>query len=156
MTAGADGKRIQRLVDRSGFIYEGEGYSQNELKELPYLQPYLNLDGSYLPLRGIERVVELLDLASNTQPELYREWGVVSLQYYNGRIELPGQVIEVRTKNIPTIVFSASTDFELQLDRLLYILDYFEKNGDPSLKRVDLSLRGSAAVQLSSGRAHVF
>ncbi|MFT5351225.1 MAG: hypothetical protein ACI9MF_002046, partial [Gammaproteobacteria bacterium] len=109
-----------------------------------------------LPLRGVEPVVELLDLMRNTQPQLFDTWQVVSLQYYNGRTGLPGQVIEVRSTVVPKIVFAVSKDVALQLDRLVYILDYFEKNGDPSLKRIDLSLRGAAAVQLSSGRAQLF
>jgi hypothetical protein len=156
LTAGSDGKRRLRLIARDGVVYRGVGYSVNALKQLPYLQPYQHPDGSYLPLRGVEPVVELLDLMRSTQPQLFDTWQVVSLQYYNGRTGLPGQVIEVRSTVVPKIVFAVSKDVALQLDRLVYILDYFEKNGDPSLKRIDLSLRGAAAVQLSSGRAQLF
>ena len=156
VTANADGKRRLRLVARDGVVYQGVGYSMSALKQLPYLQPYQHADGSYFPLLGIEPVVELLDLVRDTQPELYDSWQVVSLQHYNGRTGLPGQVIEIRSKTVPKIVFGVSKDFALQLDRLMYLLEYFKKNGDPSLKRIDLSLRGAAAVQLSSGRAQVF
>lgn len=156
LTANADGERSLRLVSRDGTVYRGLGYSGNALKQLPYLQPYRHPDGSYFPLRGIEPVVELLDLARNSQPEIFDTWQVVSMQYYNGIVGLPGQVIEVRSKIVPKIVFGVSKDFAIQLDRLVYILDYFEKNGEPSLKRIDLSLRGAAAVQLSSGRAQVY
>ena len=156
MTAGADGKHRLRLVARDGVVYRGFGYSGEALKRMPYLYPYRHPDGSYLPLRGIKPVVELLDVVSSTQPQLFETWQVVSLQYFNGNTELPGQVIEVRSKNVPQIVFGASKDFALQLDRLAYILDYFKKNGEPALKRIDLSLRGGAAVQLSSGRAQVY
>jgi hypothetical protein len=156
LTVGSDGKRHLRLVARDGVVYRGEGYSVAALKQLPYLQPYQQADGSYLPLRGLEPVVELLDLVRNSQPKLFDTWKVVSLQYYNGREGLPGQVIQVRSKIVPKIVFSVSKDAALQLDRLIYILDYFEKNGNPSLKSIDLSLRDAAAVRLSSGRAQVF
>ena len=156
VTANADGKRRLRLVARDGVVYQGVGYSMSALKQLPYLQPYQHADGSYFPLLGIEPVVELLDLVRDTQPELFDSWQVVSLQHYNGRTGLPGQVIEIRSKTVPKIVFGVSKDFALQLDRLMYLLEYFKKNGDPSLKRIDLSLRGAAAVQLSSGRAQVF
>jgi hypothetical protein len=156
LTVDSSGKRSMRLVARDGVVYHGFGYSATTLKQLPYLQPYQHADGSYLPLRGMETVVELLDLTRSVQPKLFNTWQVVSLQYYNGRTDLPGQVIEVRSTIVPKIVFGASKDAALQLDRLVYILDYFEKNGDPSLKRIDLSLRGAAAVQLSSGRAQVF
>ena len=156
VTANADGKRRLRLVARDGVVYQGVGYSMSALKQLPYLQPHQHADGSYFPLLGIEPVVELLDLVRDTQPELFDSWQVVSLQHYNGRTGLPGQVIEIRSKTVPKIVFGVSKDFALQLDRLMYLLEYFKKNGDPSLKRIDLSLRGAAAVQLSSGRAQVF
>ena len=156
ITASSDGTRHLRLIARDGFVYRGLGYSRDALTQLPYLHPYQHADGSYLPLLGIEPVVKLLDLVNNIQPELFDTWEVVSLQYFNGNTELPGQVIEVRSRNVPKIVFSASKDFALQLDRLAYILDYFRKNGEPALKRIDLSLRGAAAVQLSSGRAQVY
>lgn len=156
ITVNSDGTRRLRLIARDGVVYRGFGYSRDTLNQLPYLHPYQHSDGSYLPLRGIKPVVGLLDLVSSMQPELYGTWQVVSLQYFNGNTELPGQVIEVRSKNVPKIVFGASKDFALQLDRLAYILDYFKKNGEPALKRIDLSLRGAAAVQLSSGRAQVY
>ena len=81
-----------------------------------------------------------------SQPKLFDTWQVVSLQYYNGKTGLPGQVIEVRSKIVPKIVFGVSKDAALQLDRLVHILEYFEKNGDPSLKRIDLSLRGAPGL----------
>lgn len=156
LTLGSDGKRRLRLVARDGVVYRGEGYSKSVLKSLPYLQPYQDRDKSYLPLRGMDRAVELLDLVHNTQPKFFDTWQVVSLQNFNGRTNLPGQVIEVRSSIVPEIIFGASKDFALQMDRLVYILNYFEEQGDPSLKKIDLSLRGAAAVQLSSGRAQVF
>ena len=39
-----------------------------------------------------------------------------------GDSRLPGQVIELRTKLIPRILFGANKDFALQLNRLDYIL----------------------------------
>lgn len=156
IVADSEGKRRLRLVARDGVVYKGVGYSADALKQLPYLQPHRQADGSYFPLSGIETVVALLDVVHDTRPKLYATWQVVSLQYYNGKSGMPGQVIEIRSTIVPKIIFGVSKDFALQLDRLLYILDYFEKNGDPSLKKIDLSLRGAAAVQLSSGRAQVF
>lgn len=156
IVADSEGKRRLRLVARDGVVYKGVGYSADALKQLPYLQPHRQADGSYFPLSGIETVVALLDVVHDTRPKLYATWQVVSLQYYNGKSGMPGQIIEIRSTIVPKIIFGVSKDFALQLDRLVYILDYFEKNGDPSLKKIDLSLRGAAAVQLSSGRAQVF
>ncbi len=92
----------------------------------------------------------------STEPKLFRTWQVVSLQHYSGDLDLPGQVIEVRSTIVPRIIFSASAGYRRQLDRLAYILEYVRNQGNPSIERIDLSLRGSAAVQFSSGRIGTF
>ena len=152
MIASVNGSRNLRLVARDGVVYKGLGYSATSLKQLPFLQPYRHPDGSYFPLHGIEQVAQLLELVRSKQPNLFRTWQVVSLEHYAGNQDLPGQVIEVRSKVVPEIIFSATTDYAMQLDRLVYLLNYLEKRGNPSLERIDLSLRDSAAVRLSSGR----
>lgn len=154
--AGADGKRLLRLVARDGVVYDGLGYPKATLKNLPFVQPYQHVDKSFFPMRGIERVAELLELVRRSEPKLFRTWEVVSLEHYSGDLELPGQVIEVRSTIVPRIIFSASADYSRQLDRLSYILEYVKNQGNPSLERIDLSLRGSAAVQFSSGRVGTF
>ena len=152
MIASVNGGRNLRLVARDGVVYKGVGYSATSLKQLPFLQPYRHPDGSYFPLHGIEQVAQLLEMVRSKQPSLFSTWQVVSLEHYAGNQNLPGQVIEVRSKGVPKIVFSATTDYAMQLDRLVYLLGYLEKRGNPSLERIDLSLRDSAAVRLSSGR----
>ena len=154
--AGPDGQPRLRLVARDGAVYDGLGYPKATLKNLPYVQPYQHADGSYSPMLGIESVAELLDLARQTQPRFFRTWQVVSLEHYSGDLSLPGQVIEVRSTLVPRIIFSASADYGRQLDRLTYILDYVSNEGNQSIERIDLSLRGSAAVQFSSGRVGSF
>jgi len=154
--AGSDGKRYLRLVARDGVVYDGIGYSKTRLKNLPFVQPYQHADGSFFPMRGIESVAELLELVRRTEPKLFRTWQVVSLQHYSGALDIPGQVIEVRSTIVPRIIFGSSADYGRQLDRLTYIFEYIRKQGNPSIERIDLSLRGSAAVQFSSGRVGTF
>ena len=154
--ARADGRRQLRLVARDGVVYDGIGYSKARLKTLPFVQPYRHVDGSFFPMRGIESVAELLELARSTEPKLFSTWQVVSLQHYSGDLDLLGQVIEVRSTLVPRIIFSSSADYGRQLDRLAYILAYVSNLGNPSIERIDLSLRGSAAVQFSSGRVGTF
>lgn len=151
MIAGANGSRNLRLVARDGVVYQGIDYSTKALKQLPFLQPHRHPDGSYFPLRGIESVAQLLDLVRVNQPDLFRTWQVISLEHFSGNLDLPGQVIEVRSKHVPEIIFSATADYGLQLDRLVYLLNYLKERGNPSLERIDLSLRDSAAVRLSDG-----
>jgi cell division septal protein FtsQ len=153
---GADGKRKLQLVARDGKVYDGLGYPAATLKNMPFVLPYKDPNRGYFPMNGIESVDDLLELARRMEPEFFRTWQVVSLEHYSGDPELPGQVIEVRSALVPRIIFSASSDYERQLERLAYILDYVNKLGNPSVERIDLSLRGSAAVQFSSGRVGTF
>ena len=153
---GPDGRTEQRIVSRAGTVYSGTGYPQATLDRLPFLDPYRHPDGSFTPIRGMDRVAELLRVARREQPDFFRTWRVVSLKHFSGDEELPGQVIEIRSTRIARVLFSASKDFDIQLDRLQVIFDFLAQRGDPSVKRVDLSLRGSAAVQFTSGRISSF
>jgi cell division protein FtsQ len=154
--AGADGRPEQRIVSRAGTIYKGIGYPKAALDRLPFVQPFQHSDGRYQPLRGIDRVADLLNLARETEPGFFKTWKVVSLEHYSGDESMPGEVIEIRGTMVERIIFGASGDFGQQLDRLRVIMDYVRSHGNPSIKRIDLSLRGSAAVQFSSGRIGTF
>ncbi|MGC6454907.1 MAG: cell division protein FtsQ/DivIB [Coraliomargaritaceae bacterium] len=150
-----DGTIQQQIVADDGTVYEGIGYTRRALKRLPYLQPFLHGDGSHLPLLGIPKLAELLRFSQREYPTLWQMWEVVSLEHYSGDARLPGQVIELRTKLVPRILFGANKDFALQLKRLDYILKKIEANGNPSVERIDLSLRGLAAVQFSSKQVNI-
>ncbi|MEC7273924.1 MAG: FtsQ-type POTRA domain-containing protein [Verrucomicrobiota bacterium] len=141
-----------RIVSRSGTIYKGEGYTEAKLKELPYLQPYQNYEGGLKQIRGIEQVAELLDLTRRSRPNFYKSLKVVSLEDYSGYPEMLGDVIEFRTTIVPRVIFGLKTDFAQQLDRMGLILQYLESRDNPALKRIDLSLQDSAAVQFENGR----
>jgi len=153
---GPGGRPVERLVATDGTIYRGVGYPKPTLSNLPFLEPYRHSDGRIKPLRGIERVAELLAEARGRQPNLARTWKIVSLKGFSGDPSLIGQVIAIRSTRVPEIVFGAGSDFGQQLDRLGLILEYVRARGNPSLKRIDLSLRGSAAVQFTSGRISSF
>jgi cell division protein FtsQ len=154
--AGTDGKPEQRIVSREGTIYKGIGYPRTALSRLPFVLPYQHRDGSYQPMRGMDRVADLLQLARELEPKFFRTWKVVSLEHYSGDATMPGEVIEIRGAMVDRIIFGASGDFGQQLDRLKVIMDYVRSHGNPALKRIDLSLRGSAAVQFKSGRIGTF
>ena len=153
---GPGGATVQRMVARDGIIYTGIGYSRAVQDELPFVQPFQHSDGSIQPMQGIGKVARLLEMARAKQPSFYRTWKVVSLQHYSGNESMAGEVIEIRSSYVPRIIFGATEDFGLQLDRLKLILEYVRARGNPSMKRIDLSLRGSAAVQFSSGRISSF
>jgi cell division septal protein FtsQ len=152
----SSGRPELRIVSREGTIYKGVGYPKATLSQLPYLVPYRHPEGGVKPLRGIDKVADLLEVTRRTQPSFYKTWQLVSLDHYSGDPELPGQVIEVRTSMVPRIIFGFNTSFEQQLDRLTVVLNYVQSRGNPAIKRIDLSLPGSAAVQFVSGRISTF
>lgn len=153
---GAEEQPELRIVSREGTIYEGVGYPQATLRKLPYVVPYRHPEGGFRPLRGIDKVANLLETARRTQPNFYKTWQLVSLEHYSGDPELPGQVIEVRTSMVPRIIFGFNTDFAQQLDRLAVVLNYVQDRGNPAIRRIDLSLKDFAAVQFESGRISTF
>ena len=69
---GSNDQTELRVVSRSGTIYKGEGYTEANLNELPYLQPYQNSERGFKKIRGIEQVAELLDLTRRSQPNFYK------------------------------------------------------------------------------------
>lgn len=153
---GANGRPSVHIVARDGTIYKGVGYRKDALVRLPFVQPYRHSDGGIRPMRGIDRVADLLDEARRRQPEFVKTWQVVSLEHFSGNETLAGEVIEIRSSFVPRIIFGASSDYGQQLDRLKLVLEYVRAKGNPSMKRIDLSLRGSAAVQFTSGRISSF
>ncbi|NCG08133.1 MAG: FtsQ-type POTRA domain-containing protein [Verrucomicrobia bacterium] len=154
VTEAETGEKQLRLVSRSGVIFEGIDQDAAVVRALPYLGPYLHPDGGYQPLRGIEAVAQLLETCEAHYPEEHKSWKVVLLTNYSGEAELPGEVIELVSKtgkNTVRLIFSASLDYKLQLDRLQHIRAVALGLRDP-LERVDLSLLDAAAVQFRSGR----
>ena len=89
---------------------------------------------------------------------------MVSLKSYSGISNSPGEVIEIQAAHstdksgilsITRLIFSVTTNFNIQLDRLRHIREVSLNIKDP-LKRVDLSLRDAAAVQFISGRSSLY
>ena len=84
------------------------------------------------------------------------DWKVTSLEHYSGEEDLSVRLSRYEAHAWIVYSFSATLDFDQQLDRLQLIFNYLAQRGDPSVKRIDLSLRGSAAVQFTSGRISSF
>lgn len=148
---GLNKETVLRIISKDGTIYKGIGYLEKTLNKLPYLKPYQRHKGGFEPLLGIDKVSELLELARRTQPNFYSTWEEVSLQNYSGNPDMPGEVIEVRAKNVPRIIFGMNIDFALQLDRSKVILEYIQESNNLKIARMDLSLEDSAAVQFEDG-----
>lgn len=136
------------LVSRRGVVYEGVGYAQATVNALPFLDGVVIRrlsDGSYEPIPGMEVVANLLSEASLRLPNLRAQWTVVSLEDFEGNVNLPWAVIRVKSTNLGEIIF-APRDFPRQLDNLATAVnDFASKN--QKVKRIDLSIDGLGVAQ---------
>jgi hypothetical protein len=152
----SEGVDFLRCVGESGLVYEGVGYSETVINELPYLIPYRHSNQKYLPINGLGHVSPLMNLLKEEGLIERLRLQSISLENFSGDSEFPGQIIEVNSDLIPRILFSAYKDYPRQIARLNYILSYINGSGNPEVERVDLSLRDSAAVEFKEGKNNLF
>lgn len=152
----SEGVDFLRCVGESGLVYEGVGYSETVINELPYLIPYRHSNQKYLPINGLEHVSPLINLLKEEGLIERLRLQSISLENFSGDSEFPGQIIEVNSGLIPRILFRAYKDYPRQIARLNYILSYINGSGNPEVERVDLSLRDSAAVESKEGKNNLF
>lgn len=140
--ASLRGEEKTLLVARDGVVFEGEGYAEDTLALLPWLDgvKLARADNRFLPLDGIGVVADLLARARLDAAHLYRTWDVVSL----ARLASDNEIV-VRTKPGPQVVFAANGDFFQQLAKLDYQWDAFVAMPSPPAK-IDLSLGREVSV----------
>ncbi len=164
IVVGSSGNRELRIVSNEGIIYSGKGYGKTTLLQMPFLRPYQHANGRFEPLLGLSHLATLLETCRQHHPNEFSQWQLISLENYTGNLKMPGEVVKVTAINRrqgntspkkTRIIFSALTDFAVQLDRLRHIREVTKSIGD-TLLNVDLSLRNSAAVQFESGRTSLY
>lgn len=121
------------LVAPDGVTFRGEGYAAKEVAALPVLSGVDPAADGGIPtvIPGLDAVADLLARAKDLAPHLRERWTGV----YLGRLASDG-LIEVRSTDIPRIVFSQSYDFSDQLARL----DRVRDKATGPLRMVDLGL----------------
>lgn len=152
----SEGVDFLRCVGQTGVVYDGIGYSEDFLGQLPYLIPHRHSNQKYLPINGLNYVAPLLDLLEKEGLMERIRLQSISLESFSGDADFPGQIIEINSGLIPRILFSAYNDYPKQIARLNYILSYLNGSGNREVERVDLSLRDSAAVQFKGGKIDIF
>ncbi|MDO8540013.1 MAG: FtsQ-type POTRA domain-containing protein [Opitutaceae bacterium] len=137
------GRQLPLLVAGDGTIFAGEGYDDELLRTLPWLDGVTisRRGDGFSPIAGMEAVTELLGKARLEAEHLYRSWQIVSL----ARLELDRE-LEVRTSEGATIVFNAAADFFPQLAKLDYMWEQIAKAAGPL--RIDLSLGREVPVRI--------
>ena len=152
----SEGVNFLRCVGRTGVVYDGMGYTEAYLEQLPYLIPYRHLNQKYLPINGLDYVAPLINLLEEEGLTERIRLQSISLENFSGDTDFPGQIIELKSDLIPRILFGAYSDYPEQVARLNYILSFINGSGNPEVERVDLSLRDSAAVEFKEGENNLF
>lgn len=137
------------LVSSEGDIYSGYEYSKAALKRLPTLT-HVRLaarDGVLLPIKDFAPVHLLLQKARRGYPKIFSQWKQVSLEKYLNGGNVVGSVITVRTHAWGEILFLPH-DYETQLERLSYILNYAESQQIKFISTIDLTLGDQASLKL--------
>jgi len=138
------GRAEMFLVARDGVVYSGTNYDPGMLTTLPWLGGFsLAAQGAgFRPIAGMDVVADLLARAQYEAEHLYHSWQVVSLARLASDREL-----EVTTKDNSTIIFTARTDFFLQLAKLDYMTEKLAAM-PVARARIDLSLGREVPVMI--------
>ncbi len=146
-----DGPLRELFVARDGVVFEGEGFDQRLVDELPFLTEGVRLvrskSGGIAPIPGMEVVSDLLTKARYEGGQLYSLFKHISL----ARLASDGE-IEVRSPECEGLVFNTRDDFFRQIAYLDYIFnmrDVLQPSPEAPLARIDLSHGRSVPVTVS-------
>lgn len=131
------------LVGRDGVVFEGIGYDEATTGALPWIEgvSLTRKDGLLQPIAGMATVSDLLSKGRLEAEHLYRTWQVVSL----ARLQTDGE-IEVRTADVPRIIFGTRESFFPQLARLDLLLDTVRAHSAVPLKEINLAIGATVPV----------
>ena len=78
------GRKQLKLVSETGHVFTPIGYHPSKLKKFPFVRPFRNNQGTYFPIRGINRISEVLKKFEEKVPGLSAQIKVVSLEHFSG------------------------------------------------------------------------
>lgn len=144
------GKHEGYLISDQGHIYKGWGYSRNFLKGLLFVDGIeLTPEGDgFKPLAHMESVVDMLQTVRAHKPALYAHWRSISLKYLKVGVKGLDAYFKIKTRGGRELLFTPN-DFLVQLNRLETILRYMNDDDIASIKQIDLSVDGQAAVSIA-------
>lgn len=130
---------LDLLVARDGVVFAGTGHDPEMIRTLPWLDgvKLVRVRDAFAPVAHMAIVADLLVKAQNEAPQLYRTWKVVNLARITSDAE-----IEVRSSEIPRMIFTTERDFIAQLARLNYVRD----QSGPPLQTINVGLGPQAVV----------
>jgi hypothetical protein len=136
------------LIGRDGFLYEGFGYPKEMLLRLPGatgLRLRKGPDG-YLPVRDIEQLAKLIELAQERLPVMFRYWRVFDLSDWRPEEVHRDPLVHVRSSHIERITFSLR-DPAPQLERLREVMRQTQRYQLKQPRQIDLSLGEDVVVE---------
>jgi POTRA domain, FtsQ-type len=134
------------LVDRDGVVFAGTGHDPEMIGTLPWLDgvKLIRIGEGFAPIPNMSVVANLLVRGREEAPQFYLTWKVVDL----ARIATDAE-IEVRSSEIPRMIFSTELDFTAQVSRL----NYARNQPGPAMKSINLGLGAQAVVTYDAGAA---
>lgn len=131
------------LAARDGVVFEGVGYDESTTGALPWIEgvKLTRKDGVLQPIAGMSTVADLLSKARLEAEHLYRTWQSVSL----ARLQSDGE-IEVKTADVPRIIFGTRESFFPQLARLDLLLDTIHAQSAAPIKEINLAIGATVPV----------
>jgi len=144
----SSGNPTTLLVSRDGHLYKGFNYPADTIARLPGVTglSVKRTNYGYLPINGLEPVAELLDLAQQKLPAMYRHWRIVDLTEWNPELDYRPSLIRISSTHIDEIIFATHSLNEqiAQLGGILQRIDRYQM-GQP--KSIDLSFGDEAVIR---------
>lgn len=134
------------IISKEGVIFSPVCIKKSEISDLPWITgiPIIPQGQRFAPYPLAESIDELIKEARLAVPKNFSTWRTINAKEL-GSITLP--VMIVSTSENVKIVFHAK-NIKFQLEKLEYILRFFEEEGLVNVEKIDLALRGKAIVSL--------
>ena len=122
--------------------------AQEAVADLPWVMgiPLAQKNGGFEPYPPAGAIDELITSARAALPQSFETWRTINASELQS-ITLPVMVVST-TDNVK-IIFHAK-NIKFQLEKLEYILRYFEEEGLANVEKIDLSLKDMATASLRS------
>lgn len=134
------------MLSKEGVIFSPIGIKKSETSDLPWITgiPIIPKGSNFAAYPFAESIDELVKEARLSVPKNFSTWRTINAKEL-GSITLPIMIVST-TENVK-IVFHAK-NIKFQLEKLEYILRFFEEEGLVNVEKIDLALKGRAIVSL--------
>ena len=134
------------MLSKEGVIFSPIGIKKSETSDLPWITgiPIIPKGSNFAAYPFAGSIDELVKEARLSVPKNFSTWRTINAKEL-GSITLPIMIVST-TENVK-IVFHAK-NIKFQLEKLEYILRFFEEEGLVNVEKIDLALKGRAIVSL--------